>query len=279
MVGFVGGQFADFFQQSVHIGTGGSCRAAEAAEGKAVENIAGLRLREVNPFIILGVVVDSHTGTNACCCTAVRRVDIEHRIIELSDRYFQQHPFKMGIQVELDGTVVHADKVALCARLRFSVKVLGRSLGDDVVHTCDLDIVGVLHIAADGEVVDAATGTVEVSQLDGIFHVTVVYGGLFGRRISRAAVMSFDNDVCAPIGRILERLVGCALALLTHLDIRKVGVFRLLHVFRHIELEAVRSVVRKSQVLKVGEAVVARILQNAGLGAFASFPAWALHER
>lgn len=71
----------------------------------------------------------------------------------------------MGIQVELDGTVVHADKVALGARLRFCVKVLGRSLGDDVVHTFDLDIVGVLHIAADGEVVDAATGSVEVSQL------------------------------------------------------------------------------------------------------------------
>ena len=164
----------DFFQQSVHIGTGGFIRAAEIAEGKTVENLAGLWFREVNPFIILGVVGDSHIGADAFCCTAVRRVDIEHRIIELFDRYFQQHPFKMGIQVELDGTVVHADKVALGARLQFIVKVLGFSLGDDVVHTFDLDIVGVLHIAADGEVVDAATGTVEVSQLDGIFHVTVV---------------------------------------------------------------------------------------------------------
>ena len=184
----------------------------------------------------------------------------------------------MGIQVELDGTVVHADKVALGARLRFIVKVLGFSLGDDVVHTCDLDIVGVLHIAADGEVVDAVTVRVEVSQLDGIFHVTVVCGGLV-RLISRAVVMAFDNDVCAIVGRILELLVGFAHALLTHLDIRKAGLFRLLHVFRHIELEAVRSVVRKSQVLKVGEAVVARIIQFAGLGALASFPAFALHER
>ena len=233
----------------------------------------------MNPFIILGVVADSHIGADAICCTAVRRFDIEHRIFELIDRYFQQHPFKMGIQVELDGTVVHADKVALGARLRFCVKVLGRSLGDDVVHTFDLDIVGVLHIAADGEVVDAATGSVEVSQLDGIFHVTVVYGGLVGRRISRAVVMAFDNDVCALFGRILELLVGFALALLTHLDIRKVGVFRPLHVFRHIELEAVRSAVRKSQVLKVGEAVVALVGQIAGLGALVSSPARALHER
>ena len=54
--------------------------------------------------------------------------------------------------------------------------------------------------------------------------------------------MAFDNDVCAIFGRILERFVGFAHALLTHLDLRK-DLFRLLHVFRHIELEAVRSVV------------------------------------